>query len=79
MDWEGIIRLPGSMKDAPEVCDHEFEVRTVSTVAFLQPRSMAYVQARRGRRLGFNQGWVFFKMSVIKRGTVESKVYAREN
>lgn len=34
MDWEGIIRLFGSMNDVFEVCDYEFEVRIVSIVVF---------------------------------------------
>lgn len=46
------------MKDALEVCDHEFEVRTVSTVVFLQTCSAVWVQARKTSRLKFNQGWV---------------------
>lgn len=69
------------MKNALEVCDHEFEVRTVSTVVFLQTHSAVWVQARKRSRLKSNQGWFvgffFPKMSTIMRGTVEPKVYAR--
>lgn len=29
--------------------------------------------------MGLNQGWIFFKMGATVRGSMESKVYAREN
>lgn len=66
--------MPGNTKAALEVCDHEFEARTVSAVVFLQTHSAVCVQARKRNTLEFNQGWVVGlpppKMSMILTGAV---------
>lgn len=45
MDWGSIVWLPGNMKDAPEVYDHKFEVRTV--ICHFSPAKFNFVGANK--------------------------------